>query len=94
MSDVGEIEDKTQGRVIKLFAEMLDYEHLGDWRNGDRTSGIETDLLTLNLRARDYDTNLINRALDQLDKAAAVGPVHDFYAANRTVHHCCVQREG
>lgn len=86
MSTVGQIEKKTQDRVVRLIAEQLGYEYLGDWHDGNRTSGIEVDLLTQNLRARNYDEALITRALDQLQKAAAVGVGHNLYEANRDVY--------
>lgn len=86
MSTVGQIEKKTQDRVVKLFAEQLGYEYLGDWHDGNRTTGIEADLLTQNLRARKYDDALITRALDQLEKAASVGVGHNLYEANRDVY--------
>ncbi|WXF92389.1 HsdR family type I site-specific deoxyribonuclease [Curtobacterium flaccumfaciens pv. flaccumfaciens] len=87
MNVVGQVERKTQDRVVKLLSEQLDYEYLGDWRDGDRTSGIETDLLAQNLGARGYKDALITRALDQLEKAAAVGVGHNLYEANRDVYH-------
>ncbi len=31
MSTVGQIEKKTQRRVVKLFREQLGYDYLGDW---------------------------------------------------------------
>ena len=86
MSTVGQIERKAQERVVKLFADQLEYEYLGDWHDGNRTGGIEVDLLTQNLQARGYDDTLINRALDKLQKAAAVGTGHDLYEANRDVY--------
>lgn len=86
MSTVGQIERKTQERVVKLFSEQLGYEYLGDWHDGNRTSGIEVDLLTQNLRARGYEDALINRAMDRLQKAAAVGFGHNLYEANRDVY--------
>lgn len=86
MSTVGQIEKKAQDRVVRLFAEQLGYEYLGDWHDGSRTNGIEADLLTQNLRARNYDEVLITRALDQLEKAAAVGVGHNLFEANRDVY--------
>lgn len=86
MSDVGQIERKAQDRVVRLFREQLDYDYLGNWENRDSSSNIERQLLIQNLQARGYDNNLINRALDQLDKAAAVGAGHDLYEANRDVY--------
>jgi len=86
MSTVGQIEKKTQDRVVKLFTERLDYDYFGDWHDGNRATGIEVDVLTQNLRARNYDETLITRALDQLQKAAAVGVGHNLYEANRDVY--------
>lgn len=31
MSNVGQVEKKTQQRIVKLFRESLDYDYLGDW---------------------------------------------------------------
>ncbi|MBN8868270.1 MAG: HsdR family type I site-specific deoxyribonuclease [Solirubrobacterales bacterium] len=75
-----------QNRIVGLFRDRLGYDYLGDWHDGDRMAGVETDLLTQNLKARGYDDNLINRALDQLGKAASVGAGHDLYEANRDVY--------
>ncbi|OZC50774.1 restriction endonuclease subunit R [Rhodococcus sp. 06-621-2] len=86
MSDVGQIERKTQSRVVGLFRDQLGYDYLGNWGYRDGNSNVETTLLTQNLKARGYDDNLINRALDQLGKAASVGAGHDLYEANRDVY--------
>lgn len=86
MSDVGQIERKAQDRVIRLFREQLGYEYLGNWESRAGNSNIERQLLIQNLKARGYDDNLINRALDKLDKAAAVGAGHDLYEANKDVY--------
>ncbi|MCK0439054.1 HsdR family type I site-specific deoxyribonuclease [Gordonia alkaliphila] len=86
MSDVGQIERKAQERVVALFRDHLGYEYLGNWEYREHNSNLETELLTQNLRTRGYDDNLINRALDQLDKAASVGAGHDLYEANRDVY--------
>jgi len=86
MSDVGQIERKAQNRVVALLRDQLGYEYLGNWEYRDGNSNVETTLLTQNLKARGYDDNLINRALDQLSKAASVGAGHDLYEANRDVY--------
>ncbi|MGB3602673.1 type I restriction endonuclease subunit R [Gordonia sp. (in: high G+C Gram-positive bacteria)] len=86
MSDVGQIERKAQNRVVALFRDQLGYEYLGNWEYREGNANVETELLTQNLRARGYDDNLINRALDQLGKAASVGAGHDLYEANRDVY--------
>ncbi|MDO9381075.1 MAG: type I restriction endonuclease subunit R [Nocardioidaceae bacterium] len=86
MSDVGQIERKAQDRVVKLFAEQLGYEYLGNWEYRESNSNVEVGLLTQNLKARGYNDNLITRALDHLGKAASVGAGHDLYEANREVY--------
>ncbi|WP_019345315.1 type I restriction endonuclease subunit R [Mycolicibacterium conceptionense] len=86
MSDVGQPERRTQNRVVALFRDQLGYEYLGNWGHREHNTNVETDLLTQNLTARGYDDNLINRALDQLGKAASVGAGHDLYEANRDVY--------
>ncbi|MFD4367767.1 type I restriction endonuclease subunit R [Rhodococcus sp. NPDC058521] len=86
MSDVGQVERKAQNRVVALFRDQLDYEYLGNWEGREHNANVETELLVQNLRARGYDDNLINRALDQLGKAASVGAGHDLYEANHEVY--------
>ncbi|MBF6188926.1 type I restriction endonuclease subunit R [Nocardia farcinica] len=86
MSDVGQIERKAQDRVVALFRDQLGYEYLGKWEYREDNSNVETELLAQNLRARGYDDNLVNRALDQLGKAASVGAGRDLYEANRDVY--------
>ncbi|WP_462216223.1 type I restriction endonuclease subunit R [Mycobacteroides abscessus] len=86
MSDVGQVERKAQKRVVALFRDQLGYEYGGNWAHREGNSNVETALLTQNLTARGYDDNLINRALDQLGKAASVGAGHDLYEANRDVY--------
>ena len=41
MSTVGQIEKKTQARVIKLFHEQLGYDYLGDWTDRESNANID-----------------------------------------------------
>lgn len=86
MSDVGQPERATQNRVVKLLRERLGYDYQGNWERRDGNANIEVDLLAQNLRARGHDDNLITKAIEQLQKAAAVGAGHDLYEANREVY--------
>ena len=86
MSDVGQPERKTQDRVVRLLEEQLGYDYLGNWEDRAGNSNIEVELLAQNLRARGYDDNLINKAIDQLKKAAAIGAGRGLYEANRDVY--------
>ena len=38
MSTVGQIEKKTQQRVVKLFRDTLGYDYLGDWIDREATA--------------------------------------------------------
>lgn len=86
MSDVGQVERKTQEKVIKLFTEHLGYECLGNWEYRDGNTNIELELLTQNLTARGYDDNLINKTILKLTSDASLGGGRDLYEANRDVY--------
>ena len=45
MSSVGQIEKKTQARVVRLFCDTLGYDYLGNWIDREGNSNIETKLL-------------------------------------------------
>ncbi len=45
MSTVGQIEKKTQQRVVKLFREQFGYDYLGDWTDREGNHNIEEKLL-------------------------------------------------
>jgi len=38
VTTVGQIEKKTQARVVALFRDTLGYTYLGDWRDRDKTA--------------------------------------------------------
>ncbi len=86
MNEVGQPERKTQDRVVKLLNQQLSYEYLGNWKDRVGTSNVEVELLAQNLRSRGYDDNLINKAIDALEKAASIGAGRDLYEANRDVY--------
>ncbi|WP_313209442.1 hypothetical protein [Stutzerimonas nitrititolerans] len=44
-SSVGQIERKTQQRVVTLFQQQLDYHYLGDWADRPNNANIEPELL-------------------------------------------------
>ena len=86
MTSVGEVERKTQSRVIKHFSDVLGYEYLGDYKDRENNRNVEREVLELNLRARGYDDNLINKAIDKLLSDASLGSGRDLYEANRDVY--------
>ena len=73
MTNVGQIERKTQDRVVKLFADSLGYEYLGNWEVRDGTSNVDLQLLEMNLEARRYGAIQIGKAVDRLKKDASLG---------------------
>ena len=87
MSDVGQVERLAQNRVVKLFKDTLGFQYLGSWETRAGNSNIEVEILAQNLKARGYDDNLISKAIEQLQKAAALGGGHDLYEANRDVYN-------
>ena len=86
MTAVGDLEIQTQRRVIEHFRRRLGYRYLGDWQERPDNRNIEADLLRRFLAGRDYDPAIIDKALDKLDKAAALGGGKTLYDANREVY--------
>ena len=86
MTQVGELERKTQRRVIRHFRDHRGYTYLGDWHERDDNRNIDPDLLTRFLKRQGHSPALITKALDKLDKAAALGGSKTLYDANREVY--------
>ncbi len=61
MTTVGQIEKKTQARVVALFRERLGYDYLGNRIDRDNRN-IEPELLSAWLKQRGLSRTLINRA--------------------------------
>jgi type I restriction enzyme R subunit len=86
MSDVGQVERKTQKRVVQLFQDSLAFDYLGNWECRADTSNVEVGLLAQNLRARGYREVLVSKAIAEVKKAAALGGGRDLYEANQEVY--------
>ena len=87
---VGQIERKTQDRVIKFFQDELEYEYLGNWEKRKGNSNIEKELLTKYLKTK-YDDNLIKKAITQLEKITT-NQNDSLYDINKKVY--CFLRYG
>ncbi len=85
MSNVGQIEKKTQQRVVKLFLEKLGYDYLGDWTDRAGNRNIEPELLHAWLKKQGVNETLIVRALHVLEKAAG-DTSKSLYDRNRAVY--------
>lgn len=86
MGKVGQRERLTQQRVVKFFQSELGYRYLGNWEDRAQNQNVEQDILTGWLASQGYSTALINRALRQLDTAAALGEGKKLYYANKGVY--------
>ena len=86
MTAVGELERETQRRVIRHFRDRLGYRFLGNWHERDNNRNIEPEILTRFLKRQGHSPALITKALDKLDKAAALGGSKTLYDANRDVY--------
>lgn len=54
MSTVGQIEKRTQARVVQLFQNQLGYDHLGNWIDRVGNANIEPTYLRPFLEAKGY----------------------------------------
>ena len=85
MSTIGQIEKKTQERVVKLFQDTLGYNYLGDWKDRSTNANVESELLRTWLQKQGKEEALISRALYIFEKA--VGDTSKtLYDRNRTVY--------
>jgi len=85
MSTVGQIEKKTQARVVKLFREKLRYDDLGNWIDRDDNRNIEPKLVSAFLQKQGHDDSLIGKVLYQIEKAAG-DTSKSLYDRNRAVY--------
>ncbi|MDG4549678.1 MAG: HsdR family type I site-specific deoxyribonuclease [Candidatus Contendobacter sp.] len=85
MTTVGQIEKKTQDRVVALFRDTLGYIDLGNWTDRPNNRNIEPDLLRAWLERQQYDPALIEKALRELDQAANDAG-KSLYDRNRAVY--------
>ena len=85
MSTVGQIEKKTQARIVTLFRDQLGYDYLGNWIDREGNRNIEEAWLRPFLTARGHDEALISRALFELQKVAT-DQSRSLYDINRSVY--------
>ncbi len=85
MTTVGQIEKKTQTRVVALFRERLGYAYLGNWIDRPGNANIEPELLRAWLEKQGVAATLINRALFELGKVAGDAS-RRLYDRNKAVY--------
>jgi len=85
MSDIGQIEKKTQERLITLFQGVLGYHYLGDWTERDNNRNVEIDALAAFLKHQGTDPALIHAAIHELVTVAGDLSI-GLYHANKAVY--------
>lgn len=81
---VGQIERKTQDRIVKLFRDELNYSYLGNWEEREGNSNVEQELLIKFLKGK-YNDALIKKAINQFEKAAT-NQNKSLYDINKEVY--------
>lgn len=82
---VGQLERKTQNRIVALFRDRLGYDYLGNWEERENNSNIEEELLRSFLVRSEYSKRLIDRAVAELKKVAGKQNV-SLYDLNKEVY--------
>jgi type I restriction enzyme R subunit len=86
MANIGDIERKTQQRIVGLFKDTLGYRYLGNWEEREGNSNIEEEPLRRFLCEKmKYDDALVDRALYQFRKTAD-NTSQRLYDRNREVY--------
>ena len=86
MSNVTDIERLTQNRVVRFFTDTLGYRYLGDFKDRPNNKNIEPEILSKWLSSRNVSRTLLNRAINALEKSAALGSGIKLYDANKEVY--------
>ncbi|MEA3326083.1 MAG: HsdR family type I site-specific deoxyribonuclease, partial [Chloroflexota bacterium] len=81
----GDIERRTQNRVVQFFQDELGYDYLGNWQDRVENSNIEEDYLRWFLKRQGYSEGIIKKAVSTLTKAAG-NQVQSLYDINKTVY--------
>ncbi|MEW6327864.1 MAG: HsdR family type I site-specific deoxyribonuclease [Thermodesulfobacteriota bacterium] len=85
MSEVGQIERRTQNRVVQLFRDELKYTYLGNWEDRPDNSNIEEELLTGYLTKKGYNPTQITKALYEL-RVTANNYNESLYTNNKKIY--------
>lgn len=82
---VGQLERKTQDRIVALFRDQLGYEYLGNFEEREENSNIEETYLRAFLVRSGHSETLINKAIDTLKKCTN-RPQMKLYDLNRETY--------
>ncbi len=83
---IGQIERKTQKRIVALFHDRLGYEYLGNWKEREKNSNIEEDLLRTYLHnTHKYSDKMIDKAITELQKTAS-NQILSLFEINKEIY--------
>ena len=85
MQNIGDIEKKTQTRVIKFFVDKLHYTYLGDLHDSENSNIMQERLYAYLTGKGGYSEKLARRAIDELLRTA-INLQHGLYDANKEVY--------
>ena len=83
--NVGQLERRTQNRIIALFRDELGYEYLGNWEEREKNSNVEEEYLRAFLTCFGHKAVLIDRAVTELKKVAG-NQTKSLYDINKEVY--------
>src|SRR3989338_565310 len=82
---VGQLERKTQDRIVALFRDRLGYEYLGNFEEREENSNIEDSYLQSFLLRSGYSETLISKAIEKLKKCTN-RPQMSLYDLNKETY--------
>ncbi|MBU1613038.1 HsdR family type I site-specific deoxyribonuclease, partial [Patescibacteria group bacterium] len=83
---VGQIERKTQNRIVKVFCDRLGYDYLDNWEDRENNSNIEEEYLRgFLVKTKKYSDRVIDKAIAELKKTAG-NQIMSLYDLNKEVY--------
>jgi type I restriction enzyme R subunit len=82
---VGQLERRTQDRVIALFENRLHYTNLGNWEERENNSNIEEGMLRAYLKEAGFAEEIIKKAITKLKKVVG-NKTASLYDLNQDVY--------
>lgn len=85
ITKVGQLERRTQDRIVALFRDRLGYKYLGYWEDREENSNVEEDYLKAFLSRSGYSATLISKAIAELKRSTTRSNV-SLYELNKDTY--------
>ncbi len=82
---VGQLERRTQDRIVRLFRDRIGYDYLGNWEEREDNGNIEEEYLRSFLSRSGHNSKLIDKAIADLKRTAG-SQVASLYDINKEVY--------